>query len=247
MRRTQWIVPAVLAGVAVGAYLGARHLSHTHASPSAVAVSNEHAPGSPRPTELHVPHAKGPVPVRAELDEGPWLQATARTNAFVLADGSPARPYSDARLVWADGNLYVGLYAADENIISTQQKPDSPLWTEDAFHVAFDVGGATSTIDVSPLGVMTDGRSIGGGPVDWSWSAGAKVDVEHDGTPNDPKDDDEEWLVAMEIPLASLGVEPKPGARIGFSAHRCDQPKNAARVCGAFGEAPPGVVLVLDD
>jgi hypothetical protein len=249
MSRKKLIVPAVLVGVAVGAWLGARHLARTHASTNATKTS-ETATTEPKPIELHVPHAKGPVPLRAELDEGPWLQETARTNAFVGVDGAPARPYSDARLVWADGNLYVGLYAADEEIVSTKKDADAPLWIEDAFHVSFTVGdvdGVRSTIDVSPLGVITDGRQIGAAPVDFGWQSGAKVDVEHDGTPNDPSDDDEEWLVAMQVPLASLGVDGKPGTRIGFSAHRCDTPKKGARTCGAFGESPPGVVLVLDD
>lgn len=241
------LVPAVLVGVACGAWLGARHLAHTHASPHAVARSEQIVPPGPQPLELHVPHAKSAVPLRAELDEGDWLKETARTNAFVNTDGSPTRPYSDARLLWADGNLYVGLYAADENIVTTVKENDQPLWIQDSFHLAFEVGGVKSTIDVSPLGVMTDGRSTNGGAVDWNWSSGAKVDVEHDGTPNDPSDDDEEWVVAMQIPLAALGVEAKPGVKIGFSAHRCDEPRKGARVCGAFGEMPPGAVLVLDD
>ena len=244
MGRKKLIVPAVLGGIAIGAWLGARHLAHTKASSTAQTSTST---TTPHAAELHVPHAKSTVPLRAELDEGAWLQETARTNAFVNVDGTPTRPYSDARLVWADGNLYVGLYAADEEIVATKKDADEPLWIEDAFHVAFDVEGVRSTIDVSPLGVITDGRAVGAGPIDYGWSSGAKVDVEHDGTPNDPSDDDEEWNVAMQVPLASLGVEGKAGTRIGFSAHRCDTPKKGARVCGAFGESPPGVVLVLDD
>jgi hypothetical protein len=57
-----------------------------------------------------------------------------------------------------------------------------------------------------------------------------------DGTLNSPSNMDEEWVIEMAIPFESLGLQGKPGESIGFSASRCDTPKNAARVCASWGD-----------
>src|SRR5208282_5045675 len=141
-----------------------------------------------RGVELHVPHAAGSIVLDGDMDDPGWLRAgPARTNAFVLADGTAARPYSDARLVWADDHLYIALYAADQDIRATQIEPDSPLWLEDAFEMVFSDGDTERTIDISPRGVVTDAQRLRGGAPDYTWSSGAIVSHEMDGTPNDPR------------------------------------------------------------
>jgi hypothetical protein len=74
-------------------------------------------------------------------------------------------------------------------------------------------------------------------------ASGAKVGHDLDGTPNDPRDDDEEWVIEMVTPFASIGLRGVPGERIGFSARRCGAPKGATRRCAAWGE--PGGEIVL--
>lgn len=182
-----------------------------------------HVPRLPQGTTLELD---------GELEETPW-QGSGRSGAFKIG-GVDAHPYSDARFLWGDGTLYLGLYAADEDIHATLKEADAPLWIEDAFHV--EIGGAA--IDVNPLGTITDSR---GKPPDFKWQSGAKAGVDMDGTPNDPSDDDEEWVVEMALPLASIGVEPKAGSIIPVTIRRCDKPKKAARVC-----ADTTVRLVLD-
>jgi len=130
-----------------------------------------------------------------------WTSA-ARTDRFLATDNVPARPHSEARLAWEDGKLWVLLYAADEDIRST-----------DSFHV--EVGR----------------RSI---------DAAAATAEDVDGTLDDPRDDDEEWIVELAVP-----VEAKAGDRVRFSAHRCDTPKDGVRSCAQFGESEP-IDLVLE-
>jgi hypothetical protein len=198
--------------------------------------------------ELHVPHAAGAIFLDGDMDDPGWLRANpARTNAFVLADGTHARPYSDARLVWGDDALYIALYAADQDIRATRTDADSPLWLEDSFHLVFAEGEGERTIDVSPMGAVTDAMRRRDGALDYAWSSGTHVSREVDGTPNDPRDDDEEWVLELAIPLDALGLTGEAGERIAFAVRRCDTPKHAARVCASWGGGEKGEgVLVLD-
>jgi hypothetical protein len=209
------------------------------------------APSEPPPSivravhELHVPHLDGAIVLDGDTDDEGWAGNVARTGAFADDSGGDARPHSSARLVWGDGHLYLALYAADEDIRATYTEPDSPLWLEDAFHMIFRSGTRERTIDVSPLGVVTDGQRENAGAFDYAWQSGAHVSREIDGTMNQPGDDDEEWAIEMAIPFETLGLSGRAGERIAFSIGRCDQPRRGARVCATWGRANAGV-LVLD-
>ncbi len=221
-------------------FLAAKHAA-SRASSKAANALHLHA------ARLLVPHANGAIALDGDMDDPGWLHATARTYAFVGADGTPARPYSDARFVWGDGHLYVALYASDEDIRASRSEPGAPLWLEDSFHLAFSDAKWDRILDLSPLGTLTDAlRPSGGqGPLDYSWSSGAHVSHELDGTANNPADEDEEWVLEMAIPFDSLGVAGKPGDEIALTIHRCDTPKHAKRVCGAWN-GEEGGVLVLE-
>ena len=228
------------AALAIGAFAGARiGASHARAKPASIAPA--HA------TRLLVPHADGNITLDGDMDDPGWLHATARTGPFVASSGATARPYSDARFVWGDGHLYVALYASDEDIRAPRTEPDAPLWLDDAFHLVFSDDKLARSIDVSPLGTVTDGiRAVGGqGPFDYAWSSGAHVSHELDGTANNPSDEDEEWVLEMAIPFESLGLEGERGDQIALTIHRCDTPKHAKRVCGSWN-GEDGGVLVLD-
>ena len=210
--RTMRLVFGVGALVAVGVMVGARYVPTSRASMADDARA------------LHVPQAKGPITLDGELGEAAWLRATARTNAFVTESGDdPARPYSDARMLWGGEQLYVALYAADEDI-----RPG------DLFHVELEGYGKEHVrriLDVAPFGPATEG--------------GIRFGRDLDGTVGDASDDDEEWVVEVAIPLRSLGLTGQPGERIAFSVHRCDTPKGGTRFCGSWGEVSSRV-LVLD-
>ncbi len=197
---------------------------------------------------LHVPRATSPIVIDGETSDRAWLDSPgpARTGAFRFPNGELARPYSDARIFWSDEFLYLALYAADEDIETRTDQTDGPLWLDDYFRVRLQANGAEYVIDVSPKGVVSDARGKPGGGYDYGWSSGVRVGHDTDGTINDPKDMDEEWVIELAIPLASIGVKGQRGERIGFSLHRCDTPKGSARVCSGWGEGPARGALVFD-
>jgi hypothetical protein len=198
---------------------------------------------------VHVPHVKGTVTLDGDTDDTGWRGPTLRTGAFVGLDGVTAvHPHSEARIVWGDGFLYLNLYAADEDIRALGKRPDSLTPEEDSFHLAFTDAASERVFDINPIGVVTDGiraRGANDAP-NLAWESHAHVSHELDGTLNQPKDNDEEWVLEMAVPFESLGLRGQPGARIGLSMHRCDTPRGGKRVCGAWGEIGPQKVLVFD-
>jgi hypothetical protein len=199
---------------------------------------------------LVVPHAATPVMLDGDNDDPAWHASPgpARTGAFVRASGLPTRPYSDARLLWGDGFLYVLLYAADEDITR-----------DDAFRMRFARGEVEYAIVVTAAGVVQDaarnGRGLVGdrglvGPVgpaivaDRSpgprWQSGTHVSRELDGTPDDARDIDEEWSLEIAVPFESIGMRGERGESAGFAVDRCDASSAGSGACGGWGEARPG-------
>jgi hypothetical protein len=205
---------------------------------------------------LVVPHAKTAPVLDGEMTESVWIDDVVRTGPF-LESGSPsraslARPYSEARFSWGDGQLYVGLYASDEDIRATHDAGDGQVWRDDSFRLAFhdDAPNAREYLfDVSALGVLADGVRGAASPseaVDYTWSSHARIGHDLEGSPNDPSNNDEEWVIEIAIPLASLGKQGVRGERIGLWVSRCDTPKGQPRTCGDWGRTHGRGVLVLD-
>jgi hypothetical protein len=187
---------------------------------------------------LRVPRARASIVLDGDSDDPGWTAppGPARTGPFRFASGVRARPYADARMVWGDGQLYVLLYAADEDIRSRGER----------FRLTFVRGGQSFALDVAPdgqvRGVVRDEQGAVRG-----WSSGAHASREIDGTLDDPRDRDEEWSVELALPLASLGMKGERGESAVFSvAHCCRQADtSAAGVCGGWGD-PGGGRLVLE-
>ena len=266
--RTKFVLAAT-ALVAAAAGVSARQLLASRAGSTRNATAPpKSAAGAAAGAELvlHVPHTPGAITLDGDADDPGWTgQPTpARTHEFLLPSGAPARPFSEIRLVWGDGYLYLCLYAADEDIESRTTEPDGPLWLDDAFRVVFARDTTEYAIEVSPRAVITDsirhaggGGGGAGGPGgaragaesggwDYAWSSGAHVSKEMDGTLNDPTNMDEEWVIEMAVPFESLGLEGRPGETLGFSASRCDTPKGAQRVCASWGQGAERGRIVLD-
>lgn len=228
--------------IAACAIVGVIVVRHRHAAEA-------RSPLWPGAVELHVPHLQGTITLDGDTDDSGWRGPTGHTGAFVAADGIKAvHPHSEARFVWGDEFLYMNLYASDEDIRVASTASDSLSPDEDAFHLVFTDEAIERIIDVNPLGVVTDATrpTESSGTPDRSWSGHLHVSHEVDGTPNHPQDNDEEWVLEMAIPLQSLGLHGRHGERIGFSAERCDTPRDGKRVCGSWGVVGRRAVLVLD-
>ncbi len=133
------------------------------------------------------------------LDEPMWNRTAVR-GVFADAGGAQARPYSEVRAVVTDDAVYLGLYAADEDIRST-----------DHFDVV--LGDVAVTFDAS--GHASDRR--------------VRAAVDRDGTLDDDRDHDEEWIVEAAVPRDALAAPPWR-----LEASRCDVTLARERRCGTW-------------
>jgi hypothetical protein len=106
-----------------------------------------------------------PIETDGRLDEAAWHWAV-RTGPFVNAGGQPAAPYSDARFVVAPTSIYLALYAADEDIRTTDR---------------FDVEIGERTLHFGPadagpdVGIDMDGTLDNPDDLDEEWIIEARV------------------------------------------------------------------------
>ena len=196
---------------------GAPESTHTAATDAGTPRKRHH--------EVHVPRLTTPLRLDGELVEPSWH--TAPVSLLLKPDGTEGRPYSDVRFLWSTDALHVGLYASDRDIVSAGVGSDGPVWLGDSFHVVLsNRDGVEHVFDVGPTadgGVLADGERRNNGDFSYTWQSGARIACDKDeGTADNPNDADEEWVVEMEIPLASLGLRPEPGQRVDFVASRCD-------------------------
>ncbi len=152
-----------------------------------------------------VPRAQHPITVNGEWGEPEW-NSRALTGDLASVDGQPARPFSQVRLLADDQRLLIGLYAADEDIRTTDR---------------FDVTVGALTLHYDPAGHVTPA-------VD-----GVHATVDRDGTIDQPDDFDEEWVIEADVPLSRVGLI--PGAPpVALTARRCDVTKDGVERCGSW-------------
>jgi hypothetical protein len=180
-----------------------------------------------------------------ELNEPVWNNLAARTGAFEDAAGAEARPYSEGRFLWDGEDLLVALYAADDDIEAKATQHDAPVSTDDAFVLRITPvtpSAPTYSFDIAATGLFADARRVPGGPdadadANLRWESGMRLGVDRDGTVNDPRDVDEEWVVEASIPLASMGVTAAEGTQLLVEISRCDTPRGThERRCGTWGD-----------
>jgi hypothetical protein len=247
----RWLLVGAVALLASGAVVAVQRADREGARVVTSAASTSRVVVDAGPdVVLVVPHAKRPIVLDGQLTEPAWIEEPVRTGPF-LESGGPrlAHQYSEARFLWADGQLYVGLYASDEDIRASHAAPDGPTWRDDSFRLAFDDGVREYLFDVSALGVIADGVRMVASPksgFDYAWNSNARVAHELEGTPDDPSNNDEEWVLEMAIPLASLGLTGVRGEKLSLWVSRCDTPKDQPRSCGDWGRTHGRGMLVLD-
>jgi len=194
---------------------------------------------------LAVPRIAGPVKINAELEgKKMWESDTGVTPNFKDAAGHGMVPFTQAKARWGDGQLYLMLYAGDLDLQGRVRAHDGAVERDDAFHLEFGAGDEVRVISVSVLGTVADAlchRGATGRGCDPRWESHARVAVDKDGTLNKIGDNDEEWVVEMAVPLASLGLEEAgPGTRIPFSIRRCEVGHGQDHGCGGWGDSPRG-------
>lgn len=154
-----------------------------------------------------IPATTGELKLDGELGEPDWSKHALR-HVLAADTGGHARPFSEASLLHDKTYLYVGLYAADENIQSGE---------------FFDVHIGALAFHANATGTVTPEI------------AGAKTSIDRDGTLDDPSNDDEEWVLELAIPLQATGFA--PGISEVVTVKRCDTPKDRIERCGAWSGA----------
>ena len=134
----------------------------------------------PAPPE-QIPAITNKLELDGELGEPDWSNRALRH--VLAADGRQARPYSEASFLHDRDYLYVGLYAADENIQSGE---------------FFDVHIGALSFHANATGTVTPDIE------------GVKTSIDRDGTLDDASNDDEEWVLELAIPLRATGAAPFP-------------------------------------
>jgi hypothetical protein len=198
-----------------------------------------------------VPRVEGPVTINAETQgKTTWEADTGTTHNLLDATGHGMVPYTEVKTRWGNDKLYFLLYAGDLDLEGTVKKHDGVLDKDDSFRLEFPSGNTVRVIQVSVLGALTDvicPAEDAGGKCDGKWESRAQIAVDRDGTLNKIGDNDEEWVVEMAVPLASLGLaRAKPGTAIPFSVGRCEIGHDGPHACGNWGRTSPSGELVLD-
>jgi hypothetical protein len=200
--------------------------------------------------QLQVPKVTARVKLNGDTQGKPYWDAdTGVTRNFRGVGGQGMVPYSEAKVRWGNGSLYLLLYAGDLDLEGRIKKRDAAaLETDDSFHLEFGSGDEVRVISVSILGTITDSlctQSASGRKCDASWDSGARLAIDRDGSLNKIGDNDEEWVVEMSIPLAKLGLKkPAVGAHIPFSIRRCEIGHDGPHACGGWGQDPPGELVL---
>jgi hypothetical protein len=208
------------------------------------------AADAPPAALLHVPKVARAIRIDAETEHKPdWDADVGITRNFRDAAGHGMVPFTQAKLRWGDGVLYLLLYAGDLDLEGRERRRDGAVEADDAFHLEFGRGDDVRVISVSVLGTIADARcspSPSGRKCDPRWQSGARVAIDRDGSLNKVGDNDEEWVVEMAIPLSRLGLKrAATGARIPFSIRRCEVGHDGRHACGGWGLDSPAE-LVLD-
>ncbi len=212
--------------------------------------------GEPSGLSLQVPRAAAPIHIDAELEgKKVWEAEAGGTGNLKDQAGKGIVPYTDVKVRWDSGMLYLRLYAGDLDLEGTQKERDADLHGDDSFHIEVGAPGQVRAFDVSVLGTLADAicreRSQGlddraDHHCDRGWQSHAQVAVDTDGSLNHIHDNDEEWVVEMAIPFEDLGISPAPGAHIPFSVSRCEIGADGKHACGGWGtdERGPGQLVL---
>lgn len=143
-----------------------------------------------------------PITLDGKLQEGIWQQTPAATG-FVQRtphDGQPATEQTEARIIYTDDAVYVGITAFDsamDSVAATLFRKDGSAYS-DWIYVNFDSYNDNRTsfsFAVNPRGVRKDILTFNDSNEDLQWDAVWEAATEIQ---------DDRWTVEMRIPLSQL-------------------------------------------
>ncbi|HEU4536562.1 MAG TPA: carbohydrate binding family 9 domain-containing protein, partial [Polyangiaceae bacterium] len=168
------------------------------------------APPPVRPT-LGAARASGPLRLDGRLDEGDWARAPV-SSPFLQADpaqGQPATEATEARVLFDDDYLYVGVEARDrageEGLRAPDLRRDFDTSNHDLVELVFDTlrdGRTATAFQVNPYGVQGDMQALDDELYEPAWDGVWRVT-----TTRGPAG----WTAEFAIPWKTLRYA--PGAR----------------------------------
>jgi hypothetical protein len=173
---------------------------------AARAQTDAHADATrPAPT-VRVARASGPIRLDGKLDDAAWAAAQPVT-AFTQVDpdeGEPASEATEARVLYDDEALYVGVRLADRGKVNTRLgRRDMDLGDSDWFGVVVDSYHGHNTafsFDVNPSGVRRDAYKTDTQGDDLSWDAVWEAEAQVDPAGG--------WSAEYRIPFSQLRFNP---------------------------------------
>jgi hypothetical protein len=171
--------------------------------------------------------------------------------------GAPGAVVSEAKLLWDNQNLYIGIDSQDTDVWTSLTERDAKLWTQEAVELMIDADGDGKSyieLQVAPNGTIFDTYlptyrkyedALDPKRKPFDWNSKLKAAVKVDGTLNKREDQDKGWTVEIALPLADVNGLDKPGVKVPptigdkwrLNMYRLDAPKGKPQI--AVGWSAP--------
>jgi hypothetical protein len=195
--------------------------------------------------EYTVKPASGKMVIDGKLNEPGWKTAEFTQPFVVYNKGTAPKFPSRAKMLWDSQYLYIAFVMTDEDVwgaTSQWKKGDKCLCDEEVAEIFIDPDGDTLNyleIEVNPLKAVMD-LSLdkefakgGTGNIDWD-IPGLKIGVTVDGTLNNQKSKDKNWICELAFPFSEMAFSaptmsfpPKPGDSWRINLYRYDYGRDA--------------------
>ncbi len=166
------------------------------------------------------------------LGESAWDRPPALLVESLDGEPYPGAP-TEVWFAWDAEHLYVAGRLPDEDLWTTYERQDDPLYKQEAFEV-FVAGDRSGTryleYQVSARGITFDARFPAYRRGDEAWDSRWSTATQIDGTLNDASDRDRGWTVEVAIPWSELCAEttvpctPLAGSTLRVNVFRLDHP-----------------------
>lgn len=162
--------------------------------------------------EYVVRRAAAPITIDGKPDDDAWRKVPYTEDFVLYTTGVRAERRTQACMLWTDTHWYLVWTMEDPDVRAEMREHDARIFQEDSIEFFVDPDGNGrnyAQLIANALGTMMDQMlnkaPSSGGFEGTSWTLdGVEVVVSVDGTANDSKDKDRQWVCEMAIPFASL-------------------------------------------